>query len=233
MNRVAICRRIEHTGVVPVVRAANTEQAFFACRALHAGGVDVLEITMTVPDAVSVIRELVAQFKGDVLVGAGTVLDADAARACIRAGAEFIVSPGFDPEIVRVAHQAEKPAIPGALTPSEIMAATRAGADMVKLFPVSALGGAKYLRALRAPFEYVRFLPTGGVNASTARDYIAAGAVALGAGSELVDPQALLRGDSALLAARARELINEVRVARQELASGKSRPHSGAKQVLT
>jgi 2-dehydro-3-deoxyphosphogluconate aldolase/(4S)-4-hydroxy-2-oxoglutarate aldolase len=233
MNRVAICRRIEHTGIVPVVRASNAKQALFACRALHAGGVDVLEITMTVPDAVSVIRELVTQFGGDVLVGAGTVLSVDAAQACIRAGAEFIVSPGFDPDIVRAAHHAEKPALPGALTPSEIMAAMRAGADMIKLFPISALGGAQYLRSLRAPFEYVRFLPTGGVNATTARDFIAAGAVALGVGSELVDPGALARGDGELIAARARELINEVRVARQQLASGTSRVARAPKQVLT
>ena len=223
MNRVAICRRIEHTGVVPVVRAASAEQAFLACRALHAGGVDVFEITMTVPDALRVIRELVVQFSGEVLVGAGTVLDADTARACIRAGAEFVVSPGFDPEIVRATHDAGKPALPGALTPTEIMAATRAGADIIKIFPASALGGAKYLRALRAPFEYVRFLPTGGVNASTAREFIVAGAVALGVGSELIDAQTLARGDSALITARARELVTQVRVARQELASEKSR----------
>ncbi|HWZ91700.1 MAG TPA: bifunctional 4-hydroxy-2-oxoglutarate aldolase/2-dehydro-3-deoxy-phosphogluconate aldolase [Polyangiaceae bacterium] len=223
MNRVAICRRIEHTGVVPVIRATSPEQAFFACRALHAGGVDVFEITMTVPDAVRVIRELVGQFSGDVLVGAGTVLDAETARACIRAGAEFIVSPGFDPEIVRTAHDAGKPALPGVVTPTEIMAATRAGADILKLFPASALGGAKYLRALRAPFEYVRFLPTGGVNATTAREFIAAGAVALGVGSELVDAQALARGDSEIITTRARQLVTQVRLARQELATEKSR----------
>lgn len=224
MNRVAICRRMEHTGVVPVIRAPNAEQAFLACRALHAGGVDVFEITMTVPNAPEVIREVVKQFSKDVLVGAGTVLDAETARACIRAGAEFIVSPGFDPEIMRAAHDAGKPALPGVLTPTEIMAATRAGADIVKLFPASALGGAKYLRSLRAPFERVRFLPTGGVNASTARDFIAAGAVALGVGSELVDTAALERGDSELIATRARDLVNQVRLARQELTSEKSRP---------
>jgi 2-dehydro-3-deoxyphosphogluconate aldolase/(4S)-4-hydroxy-2-oxoglutarate aldolase len=223
MNRVAICRRIEHTGVVPVIRATSPEQAFFACRALREGGVDVFEITMTVPEAPRVIRELVAQFSGEVLVGAGTVLDAETARACIKAGAEFIVSPGFDADIVRAAHDAGKPALPGALTPTEIMAATRAGADIIKLFPASALGGPKYLRALRAPFEYVRFLPTGGVNATTAREFIAAGAVALGAGSELIDAQALARGDGALITLRARELVSEVRLARQELLSEKSR----------
>jgi 2-dehydro-3-deoxyphosphogluconate aldolase/(4S)-4-hydroxy-2-oxoglutarate aldolase len=222
MNRVAICRRIEHTGVVPVVRARNTEQAWLACRALCAGGVDVLEVTMTVPDAPNLIRELVAQLGSEILVGAGTVLDAETARACIRAGAQFIVSPGFDPDIVRAAHEADKPALPGALTPTEIMAAMRAGADIIKLFPASALGGAKYLRALRAPFESARFLPTGGVNATTARDFIAAGAVALGAGSELIDPQALARGDGATITERARELVAAVRLARQELAAGPS-----------
>jgi 2-dehydro-3-deoxyphosphogluconate aldolase/(4S)-4-hydroxy-2-oxoglutarate aldolase len=223
MNRPAICRRIEHTGVVPVIRAASAEQAFSACRALRAGGVDVFEITMTVPDAIRVIRQLAREFAGDVLVGAGTVLDPETARACLDAGAEFIVSPGFDPEIVRVTHAAGKAALPGAITPTEVMAAMRAGADIVKLFPASALGGAKYLRALRAPFESVRFLPTGGVNASTARDFIAAGAVALGAGSELVDAQALARGDHELITERARELVNAVRVARNELGSPKTK----------
>jgi 2-dehydro-3-deoxyphosphogluconate aldolase/(4S)-4-hydroxy-2-oxoglutarate aldolase len=221
MTRTAICSRLVHTGVVPVIRAKNAEQAFFACRALYAGGVDVFEVTLTVPGALGVIRELSAEFAGKVLVGAGTVLDAEAARACILAGAEFIVSPGFDPDIVRATHEAGKPALPGVLTPTEVIAATRAGADILKLFPASALGGAKYLRALRAPFEGVRFLPTGGVNAETARDFIAAGAVALGAGSELIDAKALERGDGALITARARELVAQVRIARQELASEK------------
>jgi len=222
MNRSAICHRIEHTGVVPVIRASSAEQAWLACRALHAGGIDVFEITMTVPDATRVIRELVSQFSGQVLVGAGTVIDPKTAEACIDAGAEFIVSPGFDAHIVRVAHDAGKPALPGALTPTEIMAALRAGADIIKLFPASAMGGAKYLRSLRAPFESVRFLPTGGVNASTAREFIAAGAVALGVGSELVDTAALARGESEVITARARELIAAVRLAREELASQKN-----------
>ncbi len=219
MNRAEICDRMQLTGVVPVVRAANAEQAWLACRALYAGGVDVLEVTMTVPDAPNLIRELVAQFGNDVLVGAGTVLDAETARACIRAGAEFIVSPGFDPEIVRAAHDAGKPALPGALTPTEVMAAMKADADIIKVFPASAMGGAKYLRSLRAPFQNARFLPTGGVNASTARDFIAAGAVALGVGSELIDPKALARGDGDTITGLARELVAAVRMARQELAA--------------
>jgi 2-dehydro-3-deoxyphosphogluconate aldolase/(4S)-4-hydroxy-2-oxoglutarate aldolase len=218
MSRAEICRRLELTGIVPVVRAKNAEQAWLACRALLAGGVDVLEVTMTVPDAPNLIRELVAHFGKDALVGAGTVLDAATARACLRAGAEFIVSPGLDPDVVRAAHEAEKPALPGALTPTEVMAALRLGADAIKLFPASAMGGAKYLRSLRAPFEKARFLPTGGVNASTARDFILAGAIALGVGSELVDPQALARGDSTPITDRARELVTLVRAARAELA---------------
>ena len=127
MSRAVICRRLELTGVVPVVRARNTEQAWVACRALAAGGVDVLEITMTVPGATELIRELVREFGDKMLVGAGTVLDPQTAVACIAAGAEFIVSPGFDPEIVRVTQEAEKAALPGALTPTEVMAALRVG----------------------------------------------------------------------------------------------------------
>jgi len=146
-----------------------------------------------------------------------SALDAATAHACLRAGAEFIVSPGLDVDVVRTAHDAEKPALPGALTPTEVMAAMRAGADVIKVFPASAMGGAQYLRSLRAPFENARFLPTGGVNASTARDFILAGAVALGVGSELVDPQALARGDSTIITDRARELVALVRAARAEL----------------
>ena len=219
MNREQICERMLKTGIVPVVRAANAEQAWLACRALRAGGIDVLEVTMTVPDAPTLIRELVAQFGDEVLVGAGTVLDAETARACIRAGAEFIVSPGFDAEIVRAAHDAGKPALPGALTPTEVMAAMKAGADIIKVFPASAMGGAKYLRSLRGPFPHARLLPTGGVNASTAREFISAGAVALGVGSELIDPKALARGDGETITGLAQELVAAVRMARQELAS--------------
>jgi 2-dehydro-3-deoxyphosphogluconate aldolase/(4S)-4-hydroxy-2-oxoglutarate aldolase len=222
MNRVAICRRIEHTGVVPVVRAESAEHALLACRALKAGGVDVLEITLTVPDAPQLIRTLLQEFP-DTLIGAGTVIDSKQARACLDAGAEFIVSPGFDPEIVALCHEAEKLALPGALTPSEIMGALRSGADIIKLFPASALGGAKYLKSLRGPFPYVRFLPTGGVNVSTARDYIAAGAVALGAGSELIDAAAIERRELETISARVRELINVVREARQEQRAQRSR----------
>jgi 2-dehydro-3-deoxyphosphogluconate aldolase/(4S)-4-hydroxy-2-oxoglutarate aldolase len=159
-------------------------------------------------------RARAARLGSRAVVGAGTVLDAEAAARCLDAGAAFIVSPGFDPATVAAAHARGVPAMPGALTPTEVIAAWKAGADMVKIFPASAVGGPKYLRALRGPLPDVKLLPTGGVNATTAADYIAAGAAALGVGSELVDPAALARGDDALLTTRARELVAAVAAAR-------------------
>jgi 2-dehydro-3-deoxyphosphogluconate aldolase/(4S)-4-hydroxy-2-oxoglutarate aldolase len=214
MTRAETCARIEEIGIVPVVRASSAEVALRAAEAVLAGGISIFEITMTVPDAPAVIRTLSARLGSRAVVGAGTVLDAEAAARCLDAGAAFIVSPGFDPATVAAAHARGVPAMPGALTPTEVIAAWKAGADMVKIFPASAVGGPKYLRALRGPLPDVKLLPTGGVNATTAADYIAAGAAALGVGSELVDPAALARGDDALLTTRARELVAAVAAAR-------------------
>jgi 2-dehydro-3-deoxyphosphogluconate aldolase/(4S)-4-hydroxy-2-oxoglutarate aldolase len=214
MTRAETCARIEEIGIVPVVRAASAELALRAAEAVLAGGISIFEITMTVPDAPAVIRALAARLGSRAVVGAGTVLDAEAAARCLDAGAAFIVSPGFDPATVAAAHARGVPAMPGALTPTEVIAAWKAGADMVKIVPASAVGGPKYLRALRGPLPDVKLLPTGGVNATTAADYIAAGAAALGVGSELVDPAALARGDDAVLTDRARELVAAVRQAR-------------------
>ncbi|MES1210133.1 MAG: bifunctional 4-hydroxy-2-oxoglutarate aldolase/2-dehydro-3-deoxy-phosphogluconate aldolase [Pseudomonadota bacterium] len=214
MTRSEVCRRIEENGLVPIIRASSPEIAIRAADAISAGGISVLEITMTVPDAVSVIRSLVKKFGARVVVGAGTVLDAETVRACVDAGAAFIVSPGFDPATVQAAHACDVPVMPGALTPTEVITAWKAGADMVKVFPCSAVGGAKYLRALRGPLPGVKFMATGGVNASTAADYIAAGASALGVGAELVDPALLEAGQDAVLTDRARELVAIVRGAR-------------------
>ena len=214
MTRAETCARIEAVGIVPVIRAASPALALRAAEAVLAGGISVFEITMTVPDAPAVIKELSARLGARAVVGAGTVLDAEAAGRCIDAGAAFVVSPGFDPATVAAAHARGVPAMPGALTPTEVIAAWKAGADMVKIFPASAVGGPKYLRALRGPLPDVKLLPTGGVNAATAADYIAAGAAALGVGSELVDPAALARGDDALLTTRARELLDAVAAAR-------------------
>ena len=217
MSRAEICRRVEEVGIVPVVRAPSAELALRAAEAVLAGGISIFEITMTVPDAPAVIRTLVQRLGDRAVVGAGTVLDADAAHRCIEAGAAFIVSPGFDLATIVAAHERDVPIMPGALTPTEVITAWKAGADMVKIFPASAVGGPKYLKALKGPLPDVKMLPTGGVNASTAGEFIAAGASALGVGSELVDIAALKRGEDAVITARARELVAAVQAARAKL----------------
>jgi 2-dehydro-3-deoxyphosphogluconate aldolase/(4S)-4-hydroxy-2-oxoglutarate aldolase len=219
MSRQKTVERIERLGLVPVVRAPSAAVALRAARAVFAGGIDVLEITMTVPDALAVLRELAAELGGRVVFGAGTVLDADTARTCIAAGAEFIVAPGFDLETIRAAHELDRPVMPGALTPTEVITAWKAGADMVKIFPCSAVGGAEYLRALKAPLPQVKLLPTGGVDRNTAADYIRAGAAALGLGTGLIDLKVLQQQGDGALSARARELVEIVRTARAELES--------------
>lgn len=227
MTRDEICQRIQHIGVVPVVRSGSARLALHAVEALAAGGIPVVEITLTVPNALAAIADIASRFDGTVLVGAGTITSADQARAAVEAGARFIVSPGFDAAIVDASHAAGVPAMPGVLTPSEIMAATRAGADWVKIFPCSALGGAKYLRALRGPFPRLRAMPTGGVTLATAAEYIAAGAVALGVGSELVDSAELAAGESARLRERALAFATIVRAARSKASTSDITESSG------
>ncbi|MBC8133059.1 MAG: bifunctional 4-hydroxy-2-oxoglutarate aldolase/2-dehydro-3-deoxy-phosphogluconate aldolase [Deltaproteobacteria bacterium] len=211
MTRAEVCGRIEEGRIVPIVRVPSAQVAIRAAEAILAGGIAILEITMTVPDAPSVIRSLREKFGGRVLIGAGTVLDAETVGVCVDAGADFIVSPGFDPGTVAAARARDVAVMPGALTPTEVIAAWKAGADMVKIFPCSAVGGAKYLRALRGPLPHVKFMATGGVNASTAAEYIAAGASALGVGSELVDTELLASGRDSVITERARALVAAVR----------------------
>jgi 2-dehydro-3-deoxyphosphogluconate aldolase/(4S)-4-hydroxy-2-oxoglutarate aldolase len=217
MTRSEICRKIEEIGLVPIVRVRSAELATRAVEAVLAGGVSIFEITMTVPGAVSLIRSLAERFGSRALIGAGTVLSAADAQACIDAGARFIVSPGFDAATVEAVLARDVAVMPGALTPTEVIAAWQSGADMVKLFPCSALGGAKYLKALRGPLPDVKLLPTGGVSLGTIHEYIAAGATALGVGSELVDERALEAGRDALLSERASALAGAVRAARAAL----------------
>jgi len=214
MNKQSVLEWIARGRIVPVVRAGSADEALQAVDALLEGGIDVLEITMTVPGAVEVIRSLSERFGGQALIGAGTVLSPEDAAACVAAGARFLVSPGLDVATVRAAHAAGVPMMPGALTPTEVITAMRAGADMVKIFPASAVGGPKYLKALRGPLPDVKLLATGGVNATTAADYLAAGANALGVGAELVDMAALKAGDDAVITARAKELVAIVKAAR-------------------
>src|SRR5438270_1622180 len=159
-----VVRRIEEVGIVPVIRAASVEEATRAVEAIRAGGIPVVEITMTVPNAVAVIREVAQQYRDNVLIGAGTVVTAEQAEACIQAGAEFLVSPGFSSPVLAVAKAAAKLAIPGALTPTELMTAQAHGAKLIKIFPCGNLGGPKYMRSLKAPFPHAQLIPTGGVN---------------------------------------------------------------------
>jgi len=219
MKRADVCEYLARIGIVPVVRAPSPELAVRAAEALLAGGVSVLEITMTVPNALGVVELLNQRFAERALVGAGTVLDAAQANACLDAGARFIVSPGLDLATVAAVRARDVAVLPGALTPTEVMAAAKAGADMVKIFPCSAAGGASYLRALRGPLPHVKLLPTGGVSLATAHEYIAAGAVALGVGTELVDI-ALLRADrDQELTRRAEQFVTAVRAARDSRVS--------------
>jgi 2-dehydro-3-deoxyphosphogluconate aldolase / (4S)-4-hydroxy-2-oxoglutarate aldolase len=209
-----VIRKIGEVGIVPVVRAASVTEANRAVEAILAGGIPVVEITMTVPGAVAVIREVVKQYAEKVLVGAGTVTDAEQAESCVRAGAEFLVSPGMSLPVLSVARASEKLAIPGALTPTELMNALDHGAKLVKIFPCGNVGGPKYLKSLRAPFPNASLIPTGGVNAANAAEFITAGAFALGVGADLVDAAALHEGNLEKISTAARELVSAVASAR-------------------
>lgn len=209
-----VIRRIGDIGIVPVVRASSVEEANRAVEAICGGGIPVVEITMTVPNAISVIRELVQKRGNDVLIGAGTVTNADQAESCLRAGAQFLVSPGLAVSVLSVARANAKLAIPGALTPTELMNAQDHGARLVKIFPCGNVGGSKYLKSLKAPFPHASLIPTGGVNAANAAEFIAAGAFALGVGADLVDAAALREGNLEKISAAARELVTAVATAR-------------------
>ena len=191
-----------------------------AAEAVCEGGISIVEITMTVPGAVEVIRELAKRAGTEILVGAGTVLNAEMARRCVEAGAEFLVSPGFHRGMVEFAVREGKLVMAGALTPTEVITAWEAGADFVKVFPCGLVGGAKYIKALRGPLPHVPLVPTGGVNLETAGEFIAAGAAALGVGGELVSAEALKAGRTEIIVEGARRFVDVVRGARTKLAAG-------------
>jgi len=216
-----VIRRIGEVGIVPVVRAATVEEAIRAVEAISAGGIPIVEITMTVPDAITVIRQVARQYGKDVLLGAGTVTTAHQAEMCIAAGAEFIVSPGLSFPVLSAAQACGKLAIPGALTPTELMNAQQNGARLIKIFPCGNVGGPKYLKALKGPFPDATLIPTGGVNVSNAAEFIAAGAFALGVGAELVNAAALREGNLAKITHAARELVGAV-VSARESSSGQN-----------
>src|SRR6266704_2914658 len=215
MTKEQAASRIVEIGIVPVVRASSAEHAIQAAEAVCSGGIPIVEMTMTVPGAIEAISQLVKSAGSGVLIGAGTVLDAETAQRCVDAGAEFIVSPGFDLETVTLVNRLGKLMIAGALTPTEVIRAWRSGSDFVKIFPCGAVGGAKYIKALKAPLPQVPLIPTGGVNLNTAAEFIQAGAVALGIGGELVSTAALNSGETKDITATAREYVEIVREARR------------------
>ena len=216
MNKTEVLQRIRATGLIPVVRAESADLAMRAVEAIKAGGVDVLEVTMTVPGAIDVIAKLAATFGSEVVIGAGTVLDPDTAYKCVQAGAQFIVSPALNEETISFCRRNDVAVFPGALTPTEVVHAWNAGADAVKVFPAGAVGGASYLKALKAPLPQIELVPTGGVSLKTAADFIKAGAMALGVGADLVDTKALREGRDEVITERAREFLEIVREARQD-----------------
>lgn len=208
-------QRIADTCLVPVVRAASAEEALAVVDAIRAGGIDVIELTMTVPGAVEVIRELAQRYGDDVLVGAGTVLDAETARACLLAGARFVVSPTVDAGMIACCRTYGIPVVPGALTPTEVVQAWRLGADIVKVFPCGAMGGASYIRALKAPLPQIPLMPTGGVSLATVSDFIQAGSTAVGVGADLVDVARIRAGDPGAVTDKARRYVVAVAQARK------------------
>jgi 2-dehydro-3-deoxyphosphogluconate aldolase/(4S)-4-hydroxy-2-oxoglutarate aldolase len=218
MDKQSVRERILEIGIVPVVRASSPREARVAADAVCEGGIHIVEITMTVPGALDVIRELVKNCGPDVLIGAGTVLNAQAAQNCLDAGAQFLVSPGLNLPTVELAVRERKLLIAGALTPTEIMAAWDAGADFIKLFPCGQMGGAKYIKALKGPFPQIPFIPTGGVNLNTAAEFLEAGAVALGIGGELVQAEALKTDKPQIIIENARKFLAIVKHTRAQMA---------------
>ena len=214
MTKSEILQRIRDVGVIPVVRASSADEAIQVVEAIRAGGVSVLEITMTVPGAVQLIETLTKKFGDKAIVGAGTVLDAATADACIAVGAKFIVSPALNLDTITFCRQHDVAVMPGALTPTEIVTAWNAGADFVKVFPCGAMGGASYIKSLKAPLPQIELVPTGGVTLATAASFIQAGAAAIGVGADLVDVKAIRAGDVQTVTAAARAYVAAVRSAR-------------------
>jgi 2-dehydro-3-deoxyphosphogluconate aldolase/(4S)-4-hydroxy-2-oxoglutarate aldolase len=218
LQKAEVLKSLREIGLVPVLRAESEEQALKLAAAIAAGGVTVLEVTMTVPGAIRVMRRL-AEERPDILIGAGTVLDAETARMCILEGAQFVVSPALKIPTIEMCHRYGVAVLPGALTPTEIVTAWEAGADVVKIFPASALGGAKYLKSVKAPLPQVEMIPTGGVSLATAAEFLEAGAFALGVGADLVDLKAIAKGTPETITESARKYLAIVREFRKPRAA--------------
>jgi 2-dehydro-3-deoxyphosphogluconate aldolase/(4S)-4-hydroxy-2-oxoglutarate aldolase len=214
MNRQVVLDSILEIGVVPVVRTSSAETAVRAIEAVYRGGIRAAEITMTVPGAIKALEKLADAFGDKLVLGAGTVLDPETARICMLAGAQFFVTPALNLKTIEMAKRYSKVIMPGALTPTEIVAAWEAGADFVKVFPCGALGGAKYIKSLKAPLPHIEMVPTGGVSLETTADFLRAGAAAVAVGAELIDAKTIAEGRYEVFEERARLFLAEVAKAR-------------------
>jgi 2-dehydro-3-deoxyphosphogluconate aldolase / (4S)-4-hydroxy-2-oxoglutarate aldolase len=217
MNKQQILSSILDIGVVPVVRTDSAETAIKAIEAVYRGGIRAAEITMTVPGAIHALEKIADQFGDSIVLGAGTVLDPETARSCMLAGAQFFVTPALNLATIETARRYSRPIMPGALTPTEVLTAWEAGADAVKVFPCSAVGGAKYIKALKAPLPQVEMIPTGGVSLETAADFLKAGSCAVAVGGELIDAQTIKAGKYEVFEERARQFLEIVRKTREEI----------------
>jgi len=215
MGKREILNRMVSEGLIPVIRVSSAQEAMDVSDALKGGGVSFIEITMSVQGAMDVIKELAQKYKEEIIMGAGTVLDPETGRAALLAGAQFIVSPTLNLELIQLAHRYSAVVIPGAMTPTEILTAWNAGADLVKVFPAAQLGGPEYLKALRGPLPQILLVPTGGVNLQNAGAFIKAGATALGVGGELVDKKVLQEKQFQIISENARAFLKKIREARE------------------
>jgi 2-dehydro-3-deoxyphosphogluconate aldolase / (4S)-4-hydroxy-2-oxoglutarate aldolase len=217
MNSREILAFITEAGIVPIVRTSSADSAVKAVEALYNGGVRAAEITMTVPGAIGALEKVADQFGGKLVLGAGTVLDPETARICMLAGAEFFVTPSLRPSTIEMVKRYSKVICPGALTPTEVLTAWEAGADVVKIFPCGNVGGPKYIKALKGPLPHIEMIPTGGVNLETAADFLKAGACAIAVGSELVDAKSIADGRYDVIEERARQYLAVIAKARAEM----------------
>lgn len=215
MTKLEQMQRIEACGIVAIIRANSSKELFDTAVAIKNGGVDIIEITMTTPNALQVIRDVSDQLEDSVLIGVGSVLDSETARAAMLAGAEFVVSPVTKPDIIEICNRYGKVVIPGAFTPTEILCAWETGADYVKVFPSSGVGPS-YIKDIKAPLPQIPLIPTGGVTAENASEFIKAGAAALGVGSALVSQDLIDAVDFAALTERAKRLVNAVKSTRKQ-----------------
>ena len=215
MGRNTVTKAILDVGLIPVIRASSSTEAIAIAKAIEAAGVSIVEVTMTVPRALHVIEKITDYFGDKVLVGAGTVLDSETTRSAMLSGAEFVVSPILERSVIEICKRYSKTVIPGAMTPTEVLTAWEAGADLVKIFPCDSLGGAKYLKALKGPLPQVLLIPTGGVKLELVGDFISAGASALGVGSELINKEAVASENYGFISSTARKFLQAIRSARQ------------------